>query len=116
MSIYSRLLLFCETYLLCMFVYFIILGKKRKNRFNYQNSVDLNYIIKKHKLNVSKLEYKVFISIMNISNSFIISLTVTIMLSIKKYIYRLLVGFVIIIVLIIIIYGIIGKYFKKREE
>ena len=99
-----------------MFLYFIILGRKRKNKLNYQNSVDLQYIIKRYKLNVKKLKYRVFVSIMNICNSFIIALTVSIMLSIKKYIYRIPIGFVIMIILIYINYGIIGKYFKKKEE
>lgn len=116
MNIYSNIILFGETYLISMFMYFIILGKKRKNKLNYTSSVDLSYIIQRYKLNINKLEYKLFVSIMNVSNSFIIATTLTIMLNIKKYVYRIAAGFVIIIVLIYVFYALIGKYFKKKEE
>ncbi len=116
MGIYSKILFFCEIYLLSMFMYFIILAKKRKNKFEFKNSIDLSFIIERYKLNVSKLPYNLFVSVVNVSNSFMLALTVTLMLMVKKYIYKLLFGFVIIFILIYIIYDFIGKYFKKREE
>ena len=116
MSIYSKIIFFCEVYLLCMFIFFLILGKKRKNRFEFQRNIDLLYIIKKNKLNVSKMKYKLFVCIVNICNSFIIALTVSTLHDVNKYIYKLLLEFVMVIILVYVSYEIIGKIFKKKEE
>ena len=116
MNISSSVIMFCETYLICMLLFFIIFGKKRKDKYNYQNSVDLKYIIQRYNINVKKLPYNLFLYIMNISNSFIIAITFTIMLNTEKYFYRIMIGFVIIFILIYVVYSLIGNYFKKKEE
>jgi hypothetical protein len=51
-----------------------------------------------------------------LSNSFIISLTLSIISFVELFILKMLVGFVVLIILELLIYHIIGKYYQGKKR
>ena len=64
---------------------------------------------------VCKLNYKKFANSLSLVNAFIIELTVTVVELFDALIWKLLVGFLVLIPLILICYYVLGKIYKKKE-
>ena len=91
--------------------------KKRKKNKKEKQLIEVEYLCKKFKLNKDKINYNSFMYVVPLFNSFIIT-TVTMILELIKipYIFRLLIGFVLLTGLIYAIYEIYGKHLKKKEK
>ena len=91
--------------------------KKPKKNKKVKQLVEIEYLCNKFKLNRTKLNYKEFTYMFPLINSFIITL-VTLILDLIKipYIFRLLIGFVLLFGLIYALYEIYGRHLKKKEK
>ena len=78
--------------------------------------IELLYLVRIYRINVKKINYHKFLILYSLINSFIIS-TVYIIVSylVKKIFIQLIVGAVLLILLIIICYGLLGRYYLKKE-
>ena len=107
-------------YLLVFAVVFIMqyIFVIRKNKKYNKDSVpiELLYLVRIYRIDVKKINYHKFLILYSLINSFIIS-TVYIIVSylVKKIFIQLIVGAVLLILLIIICYGLLGRYYLKKE-
>ena len=95
-----------------------ITGKKKsKKKKKEKQLMEVEYLCNKFKLNRNKLNYKEFMFTFPLINSFIITLVTLILELIRiPFIFRLLIGFVLLLGLIYAIYEIYGNRLKKKEK
>lgn len=111
-SILVFIISFITFYLLYLF--FVILNKKKKNKIF--DTKQASILINLNKLDINNVDKNVFTQVLSISNSFILALTFTFAISefFKSFILSLLVSFIIMIVLIIVVYKLVGLFFKRE--
>ncbi len=115
-TIIINLIYFLCAYLILFLIYVFIINKKRKLYKEGKNTLEVNYIVNKFKLDMRKIKYKELKWTLTFINPLIMSLTFIIVINIKNTLLSLLLGFIIMIILIYSVYEIIGRYFKKRGE
>lgn len=106
------LLAFTVVYLIYFFA--IIIRKKGKDKL--KDSIEVKCLKNKFKLNLDLININMLSHIIALSNSFIIALTVTLISFIENLILKMLVGFILLIILEMLIYSLIGNYFKCKER
>lgn len=110
----EEFILFIVFFLIVYFIYLFLIILRKKKLEKYRNSTEIRYLVGRYHVDMKASNMKTVANIMALTNAFIISLTVTIISFIPNFIIKILVGFVLLIVLILISYDIIGKYFQKK--
>lgn len=110
------LIYFFSSFCVMFLAYLLFINRYRKDYNEGKLQLSINYIIKKYNLDMRKTKYKTVKLAVSLINSFIIAFTFTVIINIKQYIWKMLVGFVILMILIYSIYDIVGKAFKKKEN
>ncbi len=103
---------FLVVYLFYLFIYVL-----KKNKKYDPNKVpqELAYLIRKYRLDMSKISYKKIMSMIGFVCAFDIAFTSTFMFAFIKNIYlAMFIGALMLIPLIIITFGFIGKYYKRK--
>lgn len=109
-----NLIYFCAAFLIVFLIYVLFINKKlKKDKRN--TSLELNYLIKRFDLNLKKVNRKQLMWIVTVTNSFIISFTCVVTFNIESVIWRLIVGFALLMILIYSLYEIEGRILKKKE-
>lgn len=101
---------FLVVYLLYLFT--VILSKKKLNKFKTSNQV--MFFIKKYQIKVDENNVKFLAHSIAIANALIISIAIIAVELVSNFILKVLVAFIIIIPLILILYHLIGKIMLKR--
>lgn len=109
------LIYFIVVYFLSFLLYVLILNKKRKNYKEGKKQMEINYLVKKFKLDMRKTNYNTLKWCTTFINPLIISLTFIAVMSIKSFLISLLLGFLIMMMLIYSLYEILGRILKKKE-
>jgi len=103
---------FLVVYLFYLFHY--VIGKKKKYNPN-KVPLELVFLIKKYRLDISNINYKKIMNTIGLVCAFDISFTSTFMFCFVKNTYlAILVGGIMIIPLIIITFGYVGKFYEKE--
>ena len=110
----DELILFILTFLLIFIIYELFLVRKAKKDKRRKKTVEVNYLIGKYNLDINKLNYRRLLNIISVVSAFDISLVVTIVSLFNNFLFQLLVGFVLIMLLIIVSYDIVGRIYKKK--
>ena len=112
----EKLIEFIIVLVLCYLVYlfFVILRKKNKKFNSRKLKQEESYLIAKYNLDFKKINYKKYLHVVSLTNSFIFALTLELVQIVKGLFFQILLGFVILIPLILICYAIIGKYYQKK--
>ncbi|MCI8394762.1 MAG: hypothetical protein HFH86_04720 [Bacilli bacterium] len=101
-------------FVIIFIVYFFLLRFKVKQK-NYQSFGEMNYLIRKFHLDVTKMSYWKVIIPISFINAFIISFVATFVMMISmSMIWQLLCGFVLLMALIYSIYEIYGRHLQKK--
>ena len=109
-NIYFFLITFVIMFLILLIKYFI---QNKKGSLN--NSIELSLINMKYKLTKEEVKFVSLISVFN--NSFIISLTAAITSALNlNYMWQILIGFILLMILIYITNIIIEKIISKRRK
>ena len=108
-------IIFVVCFLLVYLLYLgtVIFNKKKLAKFS--KSTQAMIFIKKYKITLDESNTKSFAHALALTNSFILALTLTMVELVNNFILKLLVAFLILLPLILILYGMIGKRFKKKE-
>lgn len=104
---------------IAIFVCYLLLLKIkpiRKKKVSKINENEMNIIINRYQLDKEVLGEKYLKRVIALLNSFVFAFTLTIMEHIDKFIYKILVCFVVLMILIYSVYEIAGKYLKRKEE
>ena len=110
----DELILFIMTFLLVVIIYELFLVRKAKKDKRRKKPIEVNYLIGKYNLDINKLNYRRLLNIISVVSAFDISLVVTIVSLFNNFLFQLLVGFVLIMLLIIVSYDIVGRIYKKK--
>lgn len=116
-EIFSILLEYIISYALIFLLYYLIFIRKKTEYNKNRVPVEYYYLVSLYGLNQKKINYKKFLFLSGFINSFIIVTTYMIVLKLlKNWLLQLLCGIVIIILLIIICYGMLGRYYRKKQN
>ena len=101
--------------LIYSFFYFGII--KHIKKYDKKNlPVELLYLKKIYKVNIPKEGYQSFVYIYSTINTFIISTIYIILLYlVETLVLRIIIGIVLLILMIIICYGLLARYYLKKE-
>ena len=108
-------LIFVCSFLIIYLVYYFVIVKREKGLETFKNGKQLLFFKNAYKLDIKKVDVKKFANSIALANAFIIATTVTIIELFDSYIIKLLVGLVILIPLILLVYYLLGKAYKKKE-
>lgn len=95
--------------------YFLVI----RNSLKYNKKrlpVELTYLKKVYKVNINKDEYKGFVYIYSFVNVFIITTIYVILVYLLDNLFlRIIIGIVLLTLMIIICYGLLARYYLKKE-
>ena len=93
------------------------------NKFNKNNlpkktlTPELLYLKKIYKINIKEKDRDKFSKVVIFINSFIITtIYIILMYLLNNWILRIIIGIILLILMIIICYGILGRYYRKKED
>lgn len=116
-NIYLRVLVEYILVFLGVFVisYFLYIRKNKKYNKN-KVPLELLYLVRVYDLDIKKINYRKFIWMYSLINTFIIT-TVYILITylLDNLLLQIIIGVVLLILLIIICYGLLGRYYMKKE-
>lgn len=117
MQIIKILLEYIICYALVFLLYYLIFIRK-KTRYNKNKvPVEYYYLLSLYGLNQKEVNYKKFMYLSGIVNTFIIVTTYMLVSKLlSKWLLQILCGVVIMALLIIICYGIIGRYYQNKQN
>ena len=116
-NIYLKIILEYLLVFIAVFIVNYLLFVKKNKRLN-KNKVPLEllYLVRVYDLDIKKIKYKKFVWTYSLINTFIIS-TVYIIITylLDKLIMQITIGVILLVLFIIICYGLLGRYYIKKE-
>ena len=109
-----EIILFVITFLMIYLIYYIFVISKEKTLNKWKNGKEMTYLKKVYKIKVKDL--KKMANIIACTNALIVAITVSVISVINNFISQMLIGFVVLIILILLAYHIIGKYYQKKGK
>jgi len=107
---------FVLSYLVFMLIYIFIINRKRKDYKEGKKQIEINYIIKKFKLDMRKVKYNNLKWAITILNPLIMSVTFLIVINIKSFTVGIILGFIMMLLLVYSSYEILGRILKRKSE
>ncbi len=105
---------FVVTFLIVYLISYLLLVWKKDEYNPNKVPVEVEYMLKKYKLDIKKINYKRMINVISIVGSLDMAIASIIIFQLENIIVQLLVGFLILIPLILISFRILGKYYVKK--
>lgn len=95
--------------------YFILV--KQKKKYNKKKiPTELLYLEKIYHIHPAKINYQKFVYIYSLMNTFIIStIYIILMYLLENWILRIILGIILLVLMIIICYGCLGRYYLWKE-
>ncbi len=115
--IVKSLIYFGICFITVLLIYLLFINKKfRKEYKEGKEQVEIYYLIKRFKLNMRLTKYKTIKLIVSILNSVVVAFTFTVIINLKvKYVYKLMIAFLIMFIMIYSLYEITGRILKRKE-
>lgn len=105
------------TFFIIYFLYLSFLVNRRDKVIKIYKSTEATILKNKFKVNVEKISAKRLANIIGLTNSFIIALTMEVILIFSKnFLLQMILGFIVLIVLILISYPLIALLLRKKYE
>ncbi len=108
--------IFIFTFIIIYLLYFFTIIMRTNSQNKFTKSLEITYLINRYNINIEKLNYKRLMHIIALANSLIISVTFLVTNFINRLIFKLIIGFIILIVLEILVYHMIGKIYQIKER
>ena len=115
-TVLQFLLDFVLLFLLVLIIYVVFVNRKRKDYDKLKDNSYIKGFIARYDLDMRKTSYKKVLNIFTFINSFILAFTSALILNIDNYIWKIVVSFIVIFVLIYALYEIAGRYLKNKED
>ncbi len=113
----KSLIYFGTTFIIVFLIYALFINRKKKEYVEGKKQLEINYLVKKFDLDMRITKYKNIKLIVSLLNSFIIAFTFAIIVNLKvNYVFKLLIAFAILMVLIYSLYEITGRILKSKEK
>lgn len=88
--------------------------KKKKSHKERRELVEINYLVKRYRLDMDKVNYNQLLQIVGIVSSFDISLIVSIIVALNNFLLEVVLGFVVTLLIIIVSYHLVYLFYKKK--
>lgn len=116
-EILNIMLEYIISYALVFLLYYLLFIRKKTKYNKNKVPVEYYYVVSLYGLKEKDINYKRFMYMTLFVNTFIIVTTYIIVFKLlDNWIWMLICGIVIIILLIVICYGIIGRYYQKKQK
>lgn len=116
-EILNIMLEYIISYALVFLLYYLLFIRKKTKYNKNKVPVEYYYVISLYGLKEKDIDYKKFMYMTLFVNTFIIVTTYIIVFKLlDNWIWKFVCGLIIIILLIIICYGIIGRYYQKKQK
>ncbi len=109
-----NLIFFLILFVIAWIIFSLINRAKINTNKKYQMA-EVKYLISRFTIDKKKIDYKKLIRLINIANAFIISFVCTIISVLPlKFLWQMLIGFVLLFVLMFLCYELLGIYAVKK--
>lgn len=116
-EILNIMLEYIISYALVFLLYYLLFIRKKTKYNKNKVPVEYYYVVSLYGLKEKDIDYKKFMYMTLFVNTFIIVTTYIIVFKLlDNWIWMVICGIVIIILLIVICYGIIGRYYQKKQK
>lgn len=116
-EILNIMLEYIISYALVFLLYYLLFVRKKTKYNKNKVPIEYYYVISLYGLKEKDINYKKFMYMTLFVNTFIIVTTYIIVFKLlNNWIWMFICGLVIIILLIVICYGIIGRYYQKKQK
>ena len=107
-------------YIIVFIIVYIInyfVSVKSNNKYQKEKVPgELLYLKKIYNINLKKINYKKFVKIYSLINTFIIStIYIILVYLVKGFILKIILGIILLILMTIICYGLLGRYYLWKE-
>ena len=111
----EKIVEFFLVYLVVAGSYYIVFARKRKKYDKKNLSVEMLYLMYVYNIDFKKINYKWFNISTSLVNGFIIAIVyMVVVYLVKGFIFQLVIGMVLLLLLIIICYGLMAKIYIKK--
>lgn len=111
----KRIILCLSAFILIYLVYLLTVILRKKKLEKFKKNTYVRYLENIYHIDVNKVGIKKLANVISITNAFIISLTLYIVLITNSLIMEFLLAIAVFIPLQLLFYHIIGKYFGRRN-
>ena len=116
-EILNIMLEYIISYALVFLLYYLLFIRKKTKYNKNKVPVEYYYLVSLYRLKEKEIDYKRFMYISGLINTFIIVTTYIVVFKLlDSWFWMLICGIVIIVLLIIICYGILGRYYMKKQN
>lgn len=109
------LITFIFCFVIVYLVYSTVVIFRKKGFEKFKTSKQLKFFEIAYKIDFKKINLKSFAQALALTNAFIIAFTCTVIEIFDSLIFKMLVGFVILVPLILLMYKLLGTIYKKKE-
>lgn len=111
----KELILYFITFVL-IYLFYVIFVLNRKNVLKkFPDGKEMTYLKYKYNVKVNENNIKKIANSVFLANAFILSTTVYIVSLFDRFVLRILVGFITLVMLILVLYHFIGIHYKNRR-
>ncbi len=116
-EVFSIIIEYIISFALVFLLYYLLFIRKKTKYNKNKVPVEYYYLVGLYKLKEKEIDYKRFMYISGLINTFIIVTTYIVVFKLlDSWFWMLICGIVIIVLLIIICYGILGRYYMKKQN
>lgn len=116
-EVFSIIIEYIISFALVFLLYYLLFIRKKTKYNKNKVPVEYYYLVSLYKLKEKEIDYKRFMYISGLINTFIIVTTYIVVFKLlDSWFWMLICGIVIIVLLIIICYGILGRYYTKKQN
>lgn len=103
------------TFLIVYLIYLLFVVNRKKAIKKIETSMEVKYLVNRYNIDISKFDLKYIANIIALSNSFIMSTVFVIILIVKNFMLRMILGFISLFPVILGVYHLVALYLKKKE-
>ncbi len=116
-EVFSIIIEYIISFALVFLLYYLLFIRKKTKYNKNKVPVEYYYLVSLYRLKEKEIDYKRFMYISGLINTFIIVTTYIVVFKLlDSWFWMLICGIVIIVLLIIICYGILGRYYMKKQN
>lgn len=105
---------FILTFFFIFLIYQLFILKKYKKGKTEKQLSEVNYLIYRYHIDMSKINYKKLLNVISIVSSFDMAILVTITFLFDSMLIELLVALILTVPIVMVSYGLVGRYYKKK--
>ena len=111
-----ELVLYVVTFIIAYLFYLVFVLSRKNVLKKFPEGKEMSYLKYKYGIKINDKNLKSIANKVFLANSFILSTTVYVVCLFDNLFIEILVGLVVLIVLILILYHLIGTYYRKKQN